>query len=72
MLDVRLAAGPPLAGVAVAGLAIAYAEGTGKNSSDVLFSGQDALGPLITHAATYTVGRSCCSWSARAWPTACR
>ena len=46
----------PLAGLAVAGLAIAYAEGTGKPSSDVLFSGQAALPPLVQHAATYTVG----------------
>ena len=46
----------PVAGLAVAGLAIAYAAGTGKGSSDVLFSGQDALGPLITHSAGYTVG----------------
>ena len=46
----------PLAGLAVAGLAIAYAEGTGKPSSDVLFSGQSALPPLLEHSATYTVG----------------
>jgi H+/Cl- antiporter ClcA len=51
---------PPLAalaaGLATAGLAIAYAEGTGKNSSEVLFSGQAALGPLVTHGVSYTVG----------------
>jgi H+/Cl- antiporter ClcA len=46
----------PLAGVVVAGLAIAYAEGTGKASSDVLFSGQSALPHLIQHASSYTVG----------------
>ena len=45
-----------VAGLVVAGLAIAYAEGTGKNSSDVLFSGQSALGPLITNSAAYSVG----------------
>jgi H+/Cl- antiporter ClcA len=45
-----------VAGLIVAGLAIAYAEGTGKHSSDVLFSGQSALGPLITNSASYTVG----------------
>ena len=45
----------PLAGLIVAGLAIAYAEGTGKGSSEVLFSGQSALGPLVTHSASYTV-----------------
>jgi H+/Cl- antiporter ClcA len=51
---------PPLAalvaGLAVAGLAIAFAEGAGKSSSEVLFSGQDDLGPLIIHSAAYTVG----------------
>ena len=46
----------PVAGLAVAGLAIAYAEGTGKPTGDVLFSGQSDLGPLITHSAKYTVG----------------
>ncbi len=45
----------PLAGLAIAGLAIAFAAGTGKSSSEVLFSGQSALGPLITHSASYTV-----------------
>jgi len=45
-----------VAGLIVAGLAIAYAEGTGKSSSDVLFSGQTAVGPLITNSASYTVG----------------
>ncbi len=45
-----------VAGLIVAGLAIAYAEGTGKQSSDVLFSGQSALGPLITKSASFTVG----------------
>jgi H+/Cl- antiporter ClcA len=51
---------PPLtalvAGLIVAGLAIAYAEGAGKSSSQVLFSGQNDLGPLITNGAAYTVG----------------
>jgi chloride channel protein, CIC family len=46
----------PLAGLAVAGLAIAYAEGTGKPSSEVLFSGQTALPPLLEHSASYTAG----------------
>jgi H+/Cl- antiporter ClcA len=46
----------PLAGVAVAALAIVYAEVTGKATSDVLFSGQNQLDPLITHAASYSVG----------------
>jgi hypothetical protein len=42
--------------VVIGVLAIIYAEGTGKPSSDVLFSGQDDIGPLITHAASYSVG----------------
>src|SRR5580692_10048961 len=46
----------PVIGLAIAGLAIAYAAGTGKGSSEVLFSGQNALGPLIDHASGYTVG----------------
>jgi H+/Cl- antiporter ClcA len=46
----------PLVGLAVAGLAIAFAAGTGKGSSEVLFSGQSALGPFITSSASYTVG----------------
>jgi H+/Cl- antiporter ClcA len=45
----------PVVGLAVAGLAIAFAAGTGKSSSEVLFSGQDALGPLVTSSASYTV-----------------
>ncbi|HEV3133473.1 MAG TPA: chloride channel protein [Acidimicrobiia bacterium] len=52
----RLVLLTPLAGLTVAGLAIAYAESTGKSSSDVLFSGQTALPGLIDHSATYSVG----------------
>jgi H+/Cl- antiporter ClcA len=46
----------PVAGLAIAGLTIAYTEGTGKSYSDVLFSGQSQLGPLISNAASYSVG----------------
>ena len=46
----------PVVGLAIAGLAIAFAAGTGKSSSEVLFSGQSALGPFITNGASYTVG----------------
>jgi hypothetical protein len=46
----------PLVGLAVAGLAIAFAAATGKGSAEVLFSGQDQLGPFIDHSASYTVG----------------
>ena len=46
----------PVMGLVVAGLAIAYAEGTGHATSDVLFSGQNELGPLIAGSAGYSVG----------------
>ena len=46
----------PVVGLAIAGLTIAYHEGTGHSDSDVLFSGQSQLGPLITNAASYSVG----------------
>ena len=52
----RLVVLTPVAGLAVAGLAIAFAAGTGKSSSEVLFSGQSALGPFIGQAAGYSVG----------------
>ena len=52
----RLVLLTPLAGLAIAGLAIAFAEATGKPSSAVLFCGQAALTPLLEHAASYTVG----------------
>jgi H+/Cl- antiporter ClcA len=52
----RLVLITPVVGLVVAGLAIAYAEATGKASSDVLFSGQSQMGPLLTHAASYSVG----------------
>jgi chloride channel protein, CIC family len=46
----------PAAGLAVAGLAMGYAAATGKGSSEVLFSGQDALGPFVAHSAQYAAG----------------
>jgi hypothetical protein len=46
----------PVAGIAVAGLAIAFGEWSDKSSSQVLFSGQSALPGLIEQASTWTVG----------------
>src|SRR5262245_17694996 len=46
----------PVGGLVVAGLAIAFAEATGKSTSQVLFSGQSQLGPLVNHAASYSAG----------------
>src|SRR5690348_2009390 len=40
----------PVLGLGVATTAIAYSELTGKDTSDVLFSGQDQLGPLLAHS----------------------
>ena len=51
----RLLLAMPAAGLVIALLAIAFAAGTAKASSEVLFSGENALGPLITHSAGYTV-----------------
>jgi len=46
----------PAAGLVIGGLAVIYAEATGKAGTDVLFSGQSALPHLIQHASGYTVG----------------
>lgn len=46
----------PLLGVVVAGLAIGFGEATDKSSSEVLFSGQSAVGPLVSQAATWSTG----------------
>jgi H+/Cl- antiporter ClcA len=46
----------PALGLGIAGLAIAFAEGTGKPSNEVLFSGQTALPSLIEHAASWSIG----------------
>ncbi|MFF1560836.1 chloride channel protein [Streptomyces sp. NPDC058279] len=45
-----------LMGLTIAGLAIAYAQGSGKAATEVLYSGQNALGPLVAHSTDYTVG----------------
>src|SRR5215468_3483255 len=46
----------PLAGAAVAVLTIIYTQATGKPASDMLFSGESSVGPLVDHAASYSVG----------------
>jgi H+/Cl- antiporter ClcA len=55
-IERRLVVLTPLAGLAVAGLAIAYAAATGKESSEVLFSGQSALPAFVDQASSYSVG----------------
>ena len=46
----------PVAGLAIGGLAVIFAEVTGKGASQVLYSGQSALPALIQQAATWSVG----------------
>ena len=55
-MEQRLVLLTPLAGLVIAGLAIAFGEATGKPQADVLFSGQAALPPLLEQAASYTAG----------------
>ncbi len=45
----------PVAALAVAGLAIAFAHITGKPDNLVLFSGQESMGPLVTQASTFSL-----------------
>ena len=46
----------PLLGLAVAGLAIGFDAATDEAASEVLFSGQESVGPLIAGAAGWSVG----------------
>ncbi len=46
----------PVVGLAIAGCAIAYAEITGKPTSEVLFSGQTDLPSLVANSAAYSGG----------------
>jgi H+/Cl- antiporter ClcA len=45
----------PAVGLAVAGLAIGFSEAADKHVSDVLFSGEDALGPLVAHPGAWSL-----------------
>ena len=46
----------PIAGLLVAGLAIAFSQLTDKASHEVLFSGQDDLESLVTSASAWSLG----------------
>ena len=46
----------PVLGVLIGGLAVGFAEATGHGASNVLFSGQDQLGPFLEGAAGWSVG----------------
>jgi hypothetical protein len=56
IIDKRKVLLSPVAGLAIAGFAIAFAEASGKGTSEVLFSGQEALPSLIQHADGWAVG----------------
>jgi H+/Cl- antiporter ClcA len=56
VIDRRRLVLTPVAGLVVAGIAVAFAEITGKSSSEVLFSGQSAVPGLVLNAGTWTVG----------------
>jgi H+/Cl- antiporter ClcA len=45
----------PAIGLVVAGLAIAFSESTDKSVSQVLFSGQDAVGPLVADPGAWSL-----------------
>jgi chloride channel protein, CIC family len=45
----------PACGLAVAGLAIAFAEATDKGVEEVLFSGQEALGSLVANPGSWSL-----------------
>ncbi|GAA3059295.1 chloride channel protein [Pseudonocardia yunnanensis] len=55
-IEGRLLLLTPVAGLVVAGCAVLYAAVTGKSWSDVLFSGQNQLSPLLADHAGYPVG----------------
>jgi H+/Cl- antiporter ClcA len=46
----------PAIGLVVAGLAIAFSETADKPVSYVLFSGEETVGPLVTHPGTWSLG----------------
>jgi H+/Cl- antiporter ClcA len=46
----------PVLGLLVAGLAVGFGQATDKGYDQVLFSGQQAIGPLVTGAGTWSVG----------------
>src|SRR4051794_2907543 len=51
----RLLIALPVAGLVVAGLAIAFQQTTDKGAEQVLFSGQDSLNPLVSQAGTWSL-----------------
>ena len=56
VVERRMVVLTPVAGMAVAGLAIVFGEWSDESASQVLFSGQTALPTLIEQAESWTVG----------------
>ncbi|NYJ08616.1 chloride channel protein [Petropleomorpha daqingensis] len=52
----RILVAGPLVGLAVAGLAIGYAQLTGHGTADVLFSGEAGLPAVVSRSAEYSTG----------------
>ena len=46
----------PVVGAFIGVVTLIFVATTDKTAADVLFSGQDQLGPLITNASSWTVG----------------
>jgi H+/Cl- antiporter ClcA len=55
-IERNLVAFTVIAGLAIAGIAIGFAEATGQSYTGVLFSGQAELAPLVSHSASWTIG----------------
>lgn len=55
-LQRRILLGTPLAGLAVAGVAVLFSQVTGKGTANVLFSGQNELAPFVARHATFGIG----------------
>ncbi len=55
LVSPRLLVALPLVGLAVSGLAIAFSQAADKDVEEVLFSGQDQLPGLVSHAGTWSV-----------------
>ncbi|WP_069174132.1 chloride channel protein [Streptomyces griseus] len=55
-VEQRLVPATAAMGLTVGALALLYAQSTGRDASEVLYSGQEALGGLLSEDATYTAG----------------
>ncbi len=56
LVEPRMVVAMPLVGIGIGLLAWVFVEVTGRDVSNVLFSGQDQLGPLLEAADDWTVG----------------